>query len=162
MRRFVKWFVLPPEASMALQAFYSCFLFFMASCSVIIFSLIMFRCVVIVHSLLFDCSSLPFAALRTMAKRQLVCIFDNHRAPRLAPVVLVLRYRLASDSPGEMHWHICSLNDPFRYQPSFNHSPVVLELRYRLALNSLGSLPWSQASWLPRRNGKVVVVDSSH
>ena len=67
-------------------------------------------------------------------------IFDNHRAPRLAPVVLELRYRLALDSPGEMHYNICSLNDPFRYQSSFNHSPVVLELRYRLALNSLGSL----------------------
>ena len=53
-------------------------------------------------------------------------IFDNHRVHRLVPVVLEPRYRLALNSPGEMH---------------YNHRaprlvPVVLEPRYRLALET--------------------------
>ena len=108
------------------------FLFFsIASCSIYVQSCLPFTLQLLKSSI--RCSTYH-------GQKVISVIFDNHRAPRLAPVVLELRYRLALGSPGEMHYKICSLNDPFRYQSSFNHSPVVLELRYRLALNSLGSL----------------------
>ena len=138
----VKWYVLPPhhpEASMALQALISCFFNGIMFCYHVLFNHVSLNryCSHLAHRLLessIRCSSYH-------GQKAISVIFDNLRVPRLAPVVLVLRYRLASDSPGKMHYNICSLNDPFRYQSSFNHSPVVLELRYRLALNSLGSLP---------------------
>ena len=100
---------------MTLQAIDS-FFYSMASCSVM-FNHVYFALQLLEYSI--RCST-------HHGQKAISVVFDNHRAPRLVPVVLELRYRLALDSPGEMH---------------YNHRaprlvPVVLELRYRLALET--------------------------